>query len=861
MPKKKQRASRQQQSSLARQSNAEIQRQAEQLCGEGAYKQAIELYKHLLKRETRAEWQEALAAAYLERARELAAKGMPKEAAVLWENRVHLLKQTEDPSRAEYLEWLLLAGRHGRAVNLYLEFEEELKHIPSAQRIPVLCGALLLAGNKEVKTALATQPFWLEQSALAEQVLDAYCRNQPADAVEALLKKIPFRSPFRDFRTLLKAMTTLEQEGPAAARALADKIPADSPYAGLARLLPLPPEQTLAGEDGPALPRPGQEPLMAALYGWDTKQVKVLQNLQEFGTGDEDALFKFLLRHHAQIGSDYVKQLLRQWIPYLNPQHLRQYKGQLEQLSHFEEHRVRALALELDGELEDADAHWDDCVEHLCDALDKDDNKLRAALIQRRRVTQLKKTDSDGPRELAGMLRTSIEWDPEFKPAHVEYIELCTHESFSKTEYYDAVEQALQQFPIDVEILLKGVEAAQRKNAFKKAAGYAQRILKVDPINAKAREVLVSSHLSHARKVLKQQKFHLVEKELESAAQYERGVPSIPLRINRGLLAYAMANNNQAAALLQEAVELVESTLVGYGMIFLEAEQAGLAGNDLVTLTPQEQRKTLLPALPKKYALTATELQILRQQLQPYHEALPQKLKALLQKWGGLLKKAAGQVRERDELVAMCEFFKQIGDYTLLADYAKAGLKRWKNAPVFLFYDAYAKVQGNAERLSTTDHNRLVDAVEQAKANNDERTADKILSFLRGKRRAMGGMPFGGGDLPFAPEMMEDIQEAMEKVLGGDPEEAISQLLGGREPSPMEMIGIMMDGPGMLIARLLENEGALPPGVDVESLGEMLNEAIGFEDEDDDDDMPFPFPLPRRSKPKANKAKKGRRRR
>jgi len=52
----------------------------------GQYKEAIELYKQLLKQADNKEWRSALALCYFKRAMSLAEKGMIKEAMVLWEN-------------------------------------------------------------------------------------------------------------------------------------------------------------------------------------------------------------------------------------------------------------------------------------------------------------------------------------------------------------------------------------------------------------------------------------------------------------------------------------------------------------------------------------------------------------------------------------------------------------------------------------------------------------------------------------------------------------------------------------------------------------------------------------------------------
>lgn len=76
---------------------------ADDLLRQGAYKEAIALYKDLLKREQRAEWQSGLAEAYLQRALAVAGKGMILEACVLWENHAGLC---QPPRRIDaYAGW------------------------------------------------------------------------------------------------------------------------------------------------------------------------------------------------------------------------------------------------------------------------------------------------------------------------------------------------------------------------------------------------------------------------------------------------------------------------------------------------------------------------------------------------------------------------------------------------------------------------------------------------------------------------------------------------------------------------------------------------------------------------------------
>ena len=67
-----------------------VESKAQENLSGGRYREAIAGFKELLKREPRPAWRAGLASAYAGRARELAAKGMLKEALVMWENRAGL---------------------------------------------------------------------------------------------------------------------------------------------------------------------------------------------------------------------------------------------------------------------------------------------------------------------------------------------------------------------------------------------------------------------------------------------------------------------------------------------------------------------------------------------------------------------------------------------------------------------------------------------------------------------------------------------------------------------------------------------------------------------------------------------------
>ena len=80
----------------------------------GRYKNAAEIYKKLLKPSENPDWRRKLAECYLQRALNMAEKGMPKEAAVLWEN---YSEWAEPPLAAleAYILWLLSVNNTQKA--------------------------------------------------------------------------------------------------------------------------------------------------------------------------------------------------------------------------------------------------------------------------------------------------------------------------------------------------------------------------------------------------------------------------------------------------------------------------------------------------------------------------------------------------------------------------------------------------------------------------------------------------------------------------------------------------------------------------------------------------------------------------
>ena len=106
-------------------------------------------------------------------------------------------------------------------------------------------------------------------------------------------------------------------------------------------------------------------------------------------------------------------------------------------------------------------------------------------------------------------------------------------------------------------LLMQAIELATARKAFKKAAGFAKKLLSVDPINRLARQRMIELKISHARKQMRAKRPDLVSNELAAAGEWERAdAPNADLRINQGLVGLRGGQDPQAEARLREGVDL-----------------------------------------------------------------------------------------------------------------------------------------------------------------------------------------------------------------------------------------------------------------------------------------------------------------
>ncbi len=322
--------------------SAEISAQAEVEWDRLRYKEAIELYKELLKRERQPQWVDGLAACYAGRAESLAAKGMLKEALVLWRNRHQMCGKplVEGP----YPAWLVQAGELGEAVRLLAD--PALSEEARARLESGLAATLLTWPQGTRLPDLPADSPLLRHRPAALAALRAYSQG---DALGEHLQAIPFRSPYRDLKPILKALTLLTSD-PAAAAETISRLSTDSPFERMVLAL-----RCAALPDGRWLKAlhdldEASRQLVLDIKGCPDPLRPLLLDLAKTGEHPNTGqLFDVLARHRRALPEGMAAHFCRQLLPHAENR-LMSHANHFGKLTELERSHYSALAAEVRGD-------------------------------------------------------------------------------------------------------------------------------------------------------------------------------------------------------------------------------------------------------------------------------------------------------------------------------------------------------------------------------------------------------------------------------------------------------------------------------------------------------------------------------
>jgi tetratricopeptide (TPR) repeat protein len=514
------------------------------------------------------------------------------------------------------------------------------------------------------------------------------------ESCKMALKQIPFRSVYKDYSSIIKGLILIATDQVAAGLQLFNKIPDDSPYKQLAKVI------SLSANSIESLIfsklNSYELALVASLKGWNKKQINIITIVNNaIKQKNNKTLLDIVIKNWQFFGKEKSSQFCLALLPHY-PRGIKVYEREFGSLSSFEKNRIFAIRSEQIGDIDEAYEYWRKCIKYL----EKEQNsELKIAFIYRHLVDL-----ADNKENIITDLEASLLYDPADKNTYLKLAKWYEDEGELKP-YHKWVDTALKHLPKDPDILLLGITSATRKKAFKKAVKFAQTLLKIDPINVKARDCAVASHISHARKLIKTKKYTLASKELEKVNK-----PNDIVQINQALLAIHTSDNQATAIKMLEKDGICDRF-----RIIVESKRQFL---DL-KLTKQNLTPNKTDALKL--------LNIINAYLAEKVDCLSESVEEIKPT---IIKMAKLDFSE-DEMLSLCECFKNLVNYDLLGKFTTAANKRWSNHPAFMFYQVYAEINGKIFNLEPYQFQIIDEAMSIANNQGDKRTAMMIINFMR----------------------------------------------------------------------------------------------------------------------------------
>ncbi len=671
------------------------------------YKEASESCKILLKHEKRPEWIELLAKIYHGRSRELASKGLYKEAVMICRNRSDLCHQPL--SDIFYFQMLLAANMNTQALLLYQQHQTIFEQQGVLLEIRQHLAALSLTQPDEFLNELSPDDILIRDYSTAKQALHAYC-DADDNTLNEHLAHIAFRSPFRDLRQILKAATSIEN-GVIVNIALLDRIPVNSPFKALGQAIAnasLPTSQLFA--DFSQL-SPNLIQIIAANRN-NQQLLKLFNELRQLGTVPAaGAVLRLVIRHQKTLGINYAKHIALRILVEM-PGGLSSFNKAFGKINPFELSRIKTWYLEKEQEhpMEIFEA-WEENAKILkSDTFHSiEDYHLSLALIAHHKLKQL---DYLGGYEnsVINQLIQIIHFDPLDQASYIRLVSSCRQQGdLKQARVY--LTQALEQFPDEISVLSEAVEMALASKAYKKVVQLANRILQKDPINTRVRIMLIDAHLSHTRKLLKQSKYKLAENELNLALNFSKtDEEKARIAFVHGTLLLDTAQIKFAAETWQAANKMFSNELCGYFYLLIELFYQKRNVKHILKTTKIQ---------PKFKQVTKAQLLTFFNKLKiEFKQTNDPNVFAAVKMLEAVVGRALKHTYSISEFSLICEITIYFNLEKLTLKYVKKARKHYPEEINFECYEFQAKIELNGY-ISHKDMDRLQVLGEQAKEKDD----------------------------------------------------------------------------------------------------------------------------------------------
>jgi len=702
--------------------------EADLALGLGRFKEAMELYKQLLKLEVRPEWRDGLATAYLGRAKALAAKGLFKEAEIVIGNAVALDGVVKEP--LFLIDCLIRQGEIEKALAQALKYIGAETVDPREGRLLAEFAAALCLARPLALEARAGDPparvEWIAAAKAARAALAGLTGRKPANEIEALLSEIPARSPFGPVRLIVRGLLT---EDPAKARRLFDGVPPTSAFGPLRVAA----EAALPGEPAEVVGRlnaasAAQRACALEWLGGSAAGPSTLTRLFEAERAGPGALFSLLSKPGTAFPAADARNACFNLLPRI-PDRIVAFEKAFGTLSEAEKSRVLALAAEAKPDWRRAVTHWRATAEQL--AMDGTREGPLSAGVIYRHLAELAVQhrgiagDAHFDSPVVFYLRKSLDCDPDYLPAALQLIKLYREDGKDK-DWHALADEAARRFPTESAALLQAIESAAARKAYKKAAGFAKQLLAVDPINRPARQRMIELQISQARKQMRSKRPDLARKELLAAGEWERAdAPNADLRINLGLVGLLGGQDAEAETRLREGVDLAGGGAVGWFRAALQ---------DAMLTTPQhrptapiaDELARHLKGVPAKPDIVAIAGLLAAPDVRADRKATSQ----LGWEFGSWLREATHVAFSIAEFHIVADAILNAQLFRVLGEFAVAGKRREPKERLWRFYEIVARTDNNPGWMHLDEEDEIDDLCESLDIAKDRHVRSRIDRYL-----------------------------------------------------------------------------------------------------------------------------------
>ncbi|MBF0428775.1 MAG: hypothetical protein HQL94_07615 [Magnetococcales bacterium] len=659
------------------------------------------LTKNSLAKENNQSRRTEQAVATLNRAKEIAANGLFKEAILLWEHATRLGTASTIPP-ATLLTWMINAQQYPKAVRFFTAHESILQYDhPQLWSIArELFAVVSLTGEPQTWQS----PPWNQATSL-RNALVAYSRGEDL-TVRTQLVAIGPDSPFYSGRKILESLLELANQTEKITALLAG-IPDTSPFApllALAHMRTLPKTAIITA----LLDLPPTSRIPASLLcGIDDKQLKSLLKISQTNLPCQQ--ITLLFNHADALPHAQIRNASLNLLPDCIEERSR-FEKRFGPLEAFERERLFALHHERQLSYVRAIAYWKKCILILENSTATPENRLKIALIYQHLASIEQKEQNPSIFRVIEHLENSLKLDPDNKKTWQELLSWKSRLKRDQQSYYQWADKASKRFPEDETFLSLAMATAMEKGSYKKASGIASRLQKLNPNRANMPETRLAAHLHHARKHILTKHFKLARKELARAAKLYLDPPQ-PLTLLTAMLEFLSGSPDAGSKRLDEGRNN-DSQKVFYAVqAFHEA-----VALHIPTLILDRLRHDLIqcdatsPNREEVLAIADFSVNAFTKQPETTTECI-----ILLSTY---FYKAATLVYNQAEMRQLCLALNLSRRYTLLTLYGKIAENCWPNQPIFTFFRANGQTENQAWRLTDQDFYTLLLAEEDLKTND-----------------------------------------------------------------------------------------------------------------------------------------------